>query len=62
MDAQSEADKAGVEEGDLILEINHKQVKTVEDYQQYIEDVKEGEIISLLIRRRAGFFAVNIRK
>jgi len=62
VDAQSEADKAGVEEGDLILEINHKQVKTVEDYQQYIEDVKEGEIISLLIRRRAGFFAVNIRK
>jgi len=62
VDAQSEADKAGIEEGDLILEINHKQVKTVEDYQQYIEDVEEGEVMSLLIRRRAGFFAVNIRK
>ncbi len=62
VDAQSEADKAGIEEGDLVLEINHKQVKTVEDYQQYIDDVKEGETISLLIQRKAGLFAVNIRK
>ena len=62
VDAQSEADKAGIREGDLILEINHKLVRNIEDYQQYIEEVAEGETVSLLIRRRAGFFAVNIRK
>jgi len=62
VDVESKADAAGIQEGDLVLEINHKPVKSVADYHQYIEDVKEGEVVSLLIRRRTGFFAVNIRK
>jgi serine protease Do len=62
VDPQSEADKAGIQEGDLILEINHKPVKTVGEYDQYIEAVKEGDVVSLLIKRQAGFYAVNIRK
>ena len=56
------ADKADVQEGDLILEIDHKPIKTLEDYQSQIEKVKKGETISLLVKRSRGFLALNITK
>ena len=56
------ADKADVQEGDLILEIDHKHIKTIEDYQLQIEKVKKGETISLLVKRKRGFLALNITK
>ncbi len=56
------ADKADVQEGDLIVEIDHKPVKTLEDYQSEIEKVKKGETISLLVKRSRGFLALNITK
>ena len=56
------ADKADVQEGDLILEIDHKPIKTLEDYQSQIKKVKKGETISLLVKRRRGFLALNITK
>jgi serine protease Do len=56
------ADAADVQEGDLILEIDHKPVKTVQDYQSRIETVKKGETVSFLIKRRRGLLALNITK
>ncbi|MBW1676252.1 MAG: DegQ family serine endoprotease [Deltaproteobacteria bacterium] len=56
------ADKADVQKGDLILEIDHKPIKTLDDYQSQIEKVKKDETISLLIKRRRGFLALNITK
>jgi serine protease Do len=56
------ADKADVQEGDLIIEINHKPVKALEDYQSQIEKVKKGETVSLLVKRKRGFLALNITK
>ena len=56
------ADKADVQEGDLILEIDHKPIKTLEDYHAQIKKVKKGETIPLLIKRRRGFLALNIIK
>ena len=56
------ADKADVQEGDLILEIDHKPIKTLEDYQSQIKKVKKGETIPLLIKRKRGFLALNITK
>lgn len=56
------ADKADVKEGDLILEIDHKPIKTLEDYQSQIEKVKKGETISLLVKRKIGFLALKITK
>jgi serine protease Do len=56
------ASKAGVQEGDLILEVNHKLVKSVQDYRKYIEEVRKGEIVSLLMKRRAGLVALRVRK
>ncbi len=56
------ADKADARDGDLILEINHKPIKTLEDYQAQIEKVKKGETISLLIKRKRGFVALTMTK
>ncbi|MBW1740899.1 MAG: DegQ family serine endoprotease [Deltaproteobacteria bacterium] len=56
------ADKADVQEGDLILEINHKPIKTLKDYQSQIQEVKKGETVSLLVKRKRGFLALNITK
>ena len=56
------ADKADVQEGDLILEIDHKPIKTLEDYQSQIKKVKKGETISLLIKRKRAFLALNMTK
>ncbi len=56
------ANKADVQEGDLILEIDHKSVKTLEDYHAQIKKMEEGDTISLLVKRRRGFLALNITK
>ncbi len=57
------ADKADVQEGDLILEIDHKSIKTLQDYQSRIEKMKEGDTVSLLVKRKRGFLALlNITK
>jgi len=56
------ADKADVQEGDFILEIDHKPIKTVEDYQSKIEKMEKGDTIPLLVKRRRGFLALNITK
>jgi serine protease Do len=56
------ADKADVQEGDLILEIDHEPVKTLEDYDSQIKKVDKGDTISLLVKRRRGFLALNITK
>lgn len=58
----SPADEAEVRERDLILEIDHEPVKTLEDYQKHIGKVKKGETVPLLVRRKGGFVALNITK
>ncbi|MBI4595040.1 MAG: DegQ family serine endoprotease [Candidatus Tectomicrobia bacterium] len=45
------ADKAGVRRGDIILEINRKGVKTLEEFQQRVDELKEGDYYLLLVKR-----------
>jgi len=56
------ADKADVREGDLILEIDHKPIKILEDYQSQIDKVKKGDTVPILVKRKRGFLALNITK
>ena len=62
VEPESPAAEAEVREGDLILEVNHKSVKTLKDYQKFVGKLKKGETASLLVRRRGGFVALNITK
>jgi serine protease Do len=62
VEPDSPAAKAEVREGDLILEVNHKSVKTLKDYQKFVDKVNKGETVSLLVRRKGGFVALSITK
>lgn len=55
----SESELAGLAEGDVIVEIDKKPVKTPEDYEKYIKTAghKDG-VLLLLNRRGAVYFAV----
>lgn len=62
VDEESPAAEAEVEEGDLILEIDHKPVKTLDEYEQLVNEVKTGQTVSLLVKRRNGLVALNLTK
>jgi serine protease Do len=62
VEPDSPAAEAEVRKGDLVLEVNHKSVKTLKDYQKFMDKVKNGETVSLLVRRKGGFVALNITK
>jgi serine protease Do len=59
--AGSKADKAGVQAGDVIKEVNRQAVKNTADYDKLIKKGLKSDGISLLIKRRnAGYLAVKI--
>lgn len=47
----STAWESGLRRGDIILEINKKQIKNLEQYRKSIDSVKEGENALLLVKR-----------
>ncbi len=47
----SPADMAGIEKGDIIKQVNQKDINTVADYSKILAPVKKGEMVSLLISR-----------
>ena len=57
----SPAESAGLQRGDVIQEINHEVVKSLEDYQKASAKVKKDEMVVLLLSRQGNnlFVAVN---
>ncbi|MFO7963743.1 MAG: Do family serine endopeptidase [Desulfobacterales bacterium] len=56
-------EKAGILEGDLIKEINHQEIFSVNDYQSFLSQLSDGEVIQLFIRRAAtGFMVIKLDK
>ncbi len=63
VEAGSKGNKAGIREGDIIREINHKEVNTVSDYKKILSDTKDGDAINLFIKRmNAGFLVIKMTK
>ena len=59
----SKGAEAGVLAGDIIKEINHNPIKTVEDYTKAIKAIGKGESIHLFIRRvNVGFLVIRLTK
>jgi serine protease Do len=50
----SPAAEAGLQPGDLISEVNRTAIKNLNDYQQALKQVKNGENLLLLIKRGGG--------
>ncbi len=51
VEVDSPADKAGIMQGDIILEFNGERVNCIEDLQSSIRERKPGDIVELLIVR-----------
>ncbi|MBM3321665.1 MAG: DegQ family serine endoprotease [Candidatus Eisenbacteria bacterium] len=55
------AAKGGVREGDVLLEIDSREIRTTADYTRAIGDVKEGTVALLLVEREGSTIYVTIR-
>jgi serine protease Do len=57
----SPAEEAGLQRGDLIKEVNRKEVRTVQDFEKEIENLKSGDVAALLIRRGSNTFYTTVK-
>lgn len=54
---------AGVAVGDIIKEVNHSEVKNVDEYSQAVEKVGSGETVQMFIKRiHVGFLVIKMTK
>lgn len=56
----SPAEEADIQRGDVILEINRKPIKSVDDYRDIASNAKPGESLLFLVFRRGNTFFVPI--
>jgi serine protease Do len=52
IDAGSPAEAAGLQRGDVIQEVNHDVIKSLEDYKKAVGDVKKDEMVRLYVARQ----------
>jgi len=50
----SEAQRRGLQAGDIILEVNRQEIDSVKDLEDVVEKAKSGEALILLIRRESS--------
>ena len=59
----SKAQEAGIQQGDLIKEVNRNPVDDIEAFRKQLDNVEKGETIQLLMKRRqAGFVVAKMTK
>jgi serine protease Do len=59
----SKGAEAGVQVGDIIKEINHQAIETVNDYTEAVQKIKSGDSINLFVwRKNAGFLVIKFQK
>jgi len=57
----SPAAEAGLRPGDLITEVNRAAIKSLNDYQQALKQVKNGENLLLLVKRTGGSIYIVLK-
>jgi serine protease Do len=58
---KSKADAAGIQQGDLIIEINHQNVDSVQDFKNLFDRYKTADGIYLLVKRiKAGLMVIHL--
>jgi serine protease Do len=57
--SDSKAGEAGLQVGDVIKEINHKEVNSIEDYRKALSTT-DKEISMFVRRQQAGFIVIKI--
>ena len=63
VDGGSLAARTGVRQGDLLVEINHTQIKSIADYHKALDKISKGNKANLLFRRNNGqVFVIRFTK
>ena len=63
IESGSKAETAGVQSGDVIKEINHQTIKSVQDYSSLVSKLKKNDAIQMFIwRMNSGFVVVKLIK
>jgi serine protease Do len=63
VESGSKGAEAGVEMGDIIKEINHRIVETVDDYTAAMDKIEADESVNIFIwRKNAGFMVIKLNK
>ncbi len=60
-DSEGQAARVGIQRGDVILSLNNRDVKTVEQFNQLLSQFKPGNTFALLVRRGDGALFVPLR-
>jgi serine protease Do len=59
----SKADKAGIQQGDLIKEINRMEIGGIEEFRKELNKIQKGEAIMLLLKRgQSGFIVAKMER
>ena len=59
----SNAAKAGIQQGDIIKEVNHQAVNSVADYEAILSDIEDGDVIQFYIKRaQRGYIVIKMTK
>ena len=58
----SPADDMGLQEGDVIMEINRKKIKTIKDFAKVIKDINIEKGIVFRLHRRGNSFYHSFKK
>ena len=61
VEANSPAQDAGIQPGDLILEIDQEPVKTLKAFNEKISKYKKGDVILLLVKRRGSTLYLTLK-
>ncbi len=61
VEPDSQADRAGLAQGDVIREINRQPVKSVKDYEKVASSLKKVEPALLLINRRGASLFITVK-
>ena len=61
VNASSKADKAGIQKGDLILEVNRQDVESVSEFKKLMQKDKGVNGIDLLVKRlQSGYVVIHL--
>jgi len=59
----SQGEDKGIKTRDIIKEINHVSINTVDEYKDAIQKVKKGDSVTMFIKRaNSGFFVIKLTK
>lgn len=61
VESDGAAARAGIQQGDILLEINRRPIQSVRDYQEVVRELRPNEMVLLRLQRGEGAIYVAVR-